>query len=53
MKEKEGDGSRGNHQRLQAVEIFGSLIRASTSSESQDLLAKELELMTSVIVKVV
>jgi hypothetical protein len=53
MKEKEGDGSRGNHQRLQAVEIFGSLIRASTSPESQDLLAKELELMTSVIVKVI
>lgn len=53
-KEKDSeDGSRNNHQRLAAVEIFGGLIRASTSEEAHEDLAKQLPLLASVLVKVV
>ncbi len=47
------EGSRGNHQRVQAIEIFGSLIRASTSEEAHVELAKNLPLLTSAVIKVI
>lgn len=48
---KEDGDARGNHQRLQAIEIFGALIRSSSNAQAQ--MAEHLSLMTSVIVRVV
>eukprot|EP00347_Sterkiella_histriomuscorum_P021443 403333957 len=52
--EEEGDGSRSNHQRLQAVELFGLLIKESQNSqEARDALQKNLQLISTVIIKVI
>jgi hypothetical protein len=53
-KVKEGEGSRTNHQRLQAVELFGILLKeCQTVAESREALLKYIPLLSSVIVKVV
>lgn len=54
VEDDEGDGSRSNHQRLQAVELFGFLIKdCQNSEESRRALQKNLELISTVIIKVV
>lgn len=51
--EKE-EGSRGNHQRLQAIEMTAALIKFSDKDSSAvKLLGKNLGLLTSVVIKVV
>ena len=52
-KKAEG-GSRSNHQRLQAIEMVGQLIKASNGSESATkALADNLGLMTTVMIRVI
>lgn len=52
--EDEGDGSRSNHQRLQAVELFGLLIKESYNNEdARQALQKNLQLISTVIIKVI
>ncbi|CDW74667.1 UNKNOWN [Stylonychia lemnae] len=52
--EAEGDGSRSNHQRLQAVELFGLLIKESLNHElAREALQKNLQLISTVIIKVI
>jgi len=55
MKEEDGvEGSRGNHQRLQAIEMYGILIKASQSEEqAMELMAQNLGLLSQVICRVV
>ena len=48
------EGSRSNHQRLQAIELLASLIKFSEKDAAARLLiAENMTLMTSVICKVV
>ena len=49
----EEGGSRSNHQRLQAMEMFAFLIKASKSAEAKQMIEKNLALTTSVIIRVV
>lgn len=52
--EEDGDGSRSNHQRLQAVELFGFLIKESLNSEqARKALQANLQLISTVIIKVI
>ena len=54
---KEGDqneGSRSNHQRLQAIELYGHLIKAAkTNQEAKKSMYKSFELLTALICKVI
>jgi hypothetical protein len=53
-KEVDESGALSNHQRLQAVEIFASMIKECTQhSHSRDLLAANIELISSVIVRTI
>jgi hypothetical protein len=53
-KVKDNAGSRTNHQRLQAVELFGILLKeCQTNTDSREALLKYIPLLSSVIVKVV
>lgn len=48
------EGSRSNHQRLQAIELLAALIKSSEKeSAARALIAENMGLMTSVICKVV
>lgn len=50
--EESGSGSRSNHQRLQAVELLGYLIKECQGSEaSREKLAKNLHILSSVIIR--
>lgn len=52
--DEEGDGSRSNHQRLQAVDLFSYLIKDAFASEAaREQLHKHLELVATVIIKVI
>lgn len=52
--EEDKGGSRSNHQRLQAVEMVGTLIKGSMGNkEATESLAKNMKLMTSVLIKVI
>jgi len=45
-----GAGSRSIHQRLLAVELVGFLVKASTTPEAAECLAKNIKLLTSVLI---
>ena len=51
---KEIEGSRGNHQRLQAIELYAALIKASQNNkEGMKMLGQNFALLTAVIIKVI
>jgi len=51
---KEIEGSRGNHQRLQAIELYTALIKASQNNkEAMKKLGQNFALLTAVIIKVI
>lgn len=51
---KKEEGSRSNHQRLQAIELLASLIKSSEKdAAARALIAENISLMTNVICKVV
>lgn len=50
--DEDGSGARSNHQRLQAVELLGHLVKETSSNEvSRDMLAKHIEAISNAIVK--
>lgn len=52
--EADTDGSRNNHQRVLAIELYQLLIRvAQTDKQAKALLAKNLELLVAAICKVI
>lgn len=52
--EDEGEGSRSNHQRLQAVELLGLLIKVcQNDSIAKEHLKANIQLISSVIIRCV